>query len=655
MFVLHQEDKKEDTELKRKRITSLASVFSRALSVLTGRKINVNVVDNKAIKTPAWSSTHEVWLNLAEIKDDFTARSIASHNGVAFHELGHLRYTPRNGSALIQLIEADKERNKLWESMNCLEDSRIENLLVAYLPSIKNWLVATIADYLLSDVSTMDRAFPLVYGRYYLPKEVRQMATDQYKNKDDVAELKTIIDEYTSLIMSNDNAEQAFNLIKRFSELLDNLPPMPTTPNPSDEEGEEGVTVWVRIKNPNGHEHRPTQGYESSSNRPASRKEQERDMNKVLGNRDIVIDMDFSKEDTTDKGSQSQSEPQSQPQPQSQSQSQSPKDNSFDDDDDFNFDDYEDDYTPPKENGGKGIGNHDGQSGSNQQVTDTLNDILDSALDELLKEINQIARQMGITELEGGNAEEPNRAKYRDVEVPNSLVDVSRAFGRELERLRADYDPAWVRYRDNGKVNALRYLKGDDFDTIFDEFDNGRDDVTEIEAVILLDKSGSMSGENADNAYKSMWAIKKALERVNARTTVCVFDHRTELLYSADDKAGTSIRDAGADGGTDPSEALLYAKKVLAETQKPIRILFMITDGMWETKEGEQAVRQMKDANVLTCQALLNDNSINLSREWLENNRHGFEMITEIKSAKDILALGKELVRISIKRNLTVA
>lgn len=663
MFIVEEQKQSEQQQLqKRNRVVSLAGVFSRALSVLTGRKINVNVVHDQFTKTPAWSSTHEVWLNLAEIKDDFTARSLTSLNGLSFHELGHLRYTPRRGSTLIQLIEADSNSRKLWESMNCLEDSRIENLLIAYLPSIKSWITATIADYLLDNQEMMNRAFPLIYGRYYLPKEVRQLATDSYINKDDVAELKDIIDEYTSLIMDSTTADRAFALIKRFSELLDNLPSMPQQPNG---EGDgEGQTITIRIKNPNGHGNRPTEGYESSSNRPASRKEQQRDLEKVLKNRDVTIEIKFDeqpKEDSSDNNSQSQSQSQSsQSQPKkSQPQSQSnPKEDSFDDEeDDFDFDDdFDSDSDSPTNSPSKSFGDEAGESGSNQQVTDTLNDLLSDVLDDLSKEINQIAKQLGIKDLEGGNAKEPRKANYSEVVAPNGLVELSRAFGRELERLRAEHDPSWLRYRDSGKVNALRYVRGDDTDTIFDEWSEGRDDVTEIEAVILLDKSGSMSGENADNAYKSMWAIKKALERVNARTTVCVFDSDTELLYGADESAGTTIRDSGADGGTNPKEGILYAKKILAETEKPIRILFMITDGQWDSELGEQSVIEMKNAGVLTCQALITGVDFTEHyRNYLESNRHGFELITSIKSAKDITTLGKELVRMAIKRNLVVS
>ena len=141
-----------------------------------------------------------------------------------------------------------------------------------------------------------------------------------------------------------------------------------------------------------------------------------------------------------------------------------------------------------------------------------------------------------------------------------------------------------------------------------------------------------------------------ALDKVNARTSVVLFDMRSYLLYGADEKATHTIRDGGASGGTDPEHSLMYAKKVLAESQKKIKLLFMITDGAWDTHEGEKAIKEMRNAGVLTCQAYLSQYDVNA--EHLEPYRHGFELLTQIKSANDILTLGKELVRIAIARNL---
>lgn len=649
--------------LKRNRLGALASVFSKTLSVLTTHKISVSVVDKKEMNAPAWSSTKEVWLNNAIIADDFSARGITSLNGLALHECAHLRYTPRNGSNLVALIKQEQKQNELWEAFNCLEDSRIEYLMTGWLPSIKSWLTATMCDYLLNDEEAITRAFPLVYGRKYLPIELRQLASDKFVKPELLKEFADVIDDYNSLILTgNDgNTEYAFNLIKQFSELLNELPSMPQDPN-GQGEGEGGCTIRVRIKNPHGHEGRPTQGYESSSNRPANKSEQERNQQSAKKNViEVVIDT-TPKEETKEEGVSEGKNPSDTQSEQSQSDTQSPaKDNSFDDvsDDDFGdfFDDSDFDYVQSqsdKPSQSKSAGKQEGKTGTNTQVTDLLNDIISSAIDSLSKDINSIAKQIGINpELLGGNAKTPDKANYNEVRIPDDLTLLAKNFGVELERLRADFDPAWLNGERSGKLNAQRFLLGADLDTVFDEWTEGRDDVTSIEAVILLDRSGSMSGNNADNAYKSMWAIKKALERVEARTTVVTFDYGTHLLYGADDKAGTTIRDSGASGGTNPENAIMYAKRVLAESDKAIKILFMITDGSWNTEEGEKAVNEMKNAGVLTCQALISGYEV--SAESLNQYRHGFELMTSMKSAKDILILGKELVRMAIGRNLVNA
>ena len=645
----------QDKQLKRSHLAKLAEVFAKANSVLTGRKITVNVVEQPDYQSPAWSSTSEMWLNLSEIKFDLNAQSILSLQGLSFHELGHLRYTPRNGHALPIWIREQDNAQQLWEAFNCLEDCRIETLLTGYLPTISGWLTATIVDYLMSNDEAITTAFPLVYGRKYLPTELRQLATDNYKLPSDVKELASIIDEYRVMIFSsNDDTERAKELIVAFNNLLDKLPKQPSDGNGNGTGN--GKTILVRIHNPNGHADRPVEGIESSSVRPASRKQQERDLNNAIGKQkpDVVLDVvvknsdDTSKDNTDNKSADTNS---------GNSTSQSNQDNgetSFDDfaDVDFDFDDDVDDVAEQPDNSqSKSAGKGDGTTGTNQQVTDVLNDVLKDVLKELSQDINRIAKQVGLNvELDGGNAQTPRKARYNNVPANAELVLTSKLFGKELERLRADFDPSWDTQVATGRLDVMRYLQGEDFETCFDEWHEGRSDVTSIEAVILLDRSSSMSGTNADNAYQSMWAVKKALETVEATTTVVLFDSATTLLYDKNEKAGNTIRDAGANGGTEPQNAIMYAKRVLAESTKPIKLLLMITDGIWNTDEGERAVTEMKHAGILTCQALISEGKV--SADFLNSNRHSFELVTQLQSAKDITTLGKELVRLAITRNL---
>lgn len=659
-FVQEQTDEqKKEQELKRNRLSKLASIFARANSVLTGKRISVHVTDKKEMGAPAWSSTHEVWLNMAHIKDDLTARSLISLQGLDFHELSHLRFTPRNAHELPTWVK----ENDLWQAFNSLEDMRIENLMVGNLPSVANWLVATIADYLLDDDKTLPYAYTLTYGRKYLPTELQQLAIDNFAKPELTDELETIIDEYNDLVFdTKENTERAKELISAYAKLIEQILP-PQEPNGQGEG--EGSNRCGRFPDPFGHKERPAQGYESSSNRPAKpadqkkfrdkAKEKFKEKAKVKRNTPAPKENAESKDDTNaDTNSSNKSDNKTQEQIRNRTEKVAERDYEVDFDDlefDFNDDDEVDYGKSFEQAGEKSVGNSQGTTGHNQQVTDVINDIVNDVITDLSKELTSMAKQLGISiDLVGGNAETPQLARFTDVNAPAELVLISKAFQLELERLRAKHEPAWEYETEQGNLNIYRYLNNAEFDVCFDEWQEGRSDVTEIEAVILLDKSGSMSGVNADEAYKSMYGIKRALDSIGARTSVVLFDSFSSLLYSADEKANGFIRDGGASGGTNPEHSLLYAKRVLAETTKPIKLLFMITDGAWDTDEGEQAIKEMRNAGVLTCQAYLSQYQV--SAEHLEPYRHGFELLTQIKSARDILTLGKELVRIAISRNL---
>ena len=638
---------------KRDKLTRLSQVFSRANSVLTSRLIKVHVVDDKHKNAPAWSGASDVYFNMAQVRDEFDAQSLLSLQGLNFHELAHVRYTPRNGTEICRwVIENDK-----WQAFNALEDMRIEGLLVSRFPSVANWLTATILDYLVREEKALTTLYALVRGRRYLPIEVRTMARENYANQSDLDELCDVVDSYRTLLFPEDT-EVAKELITRYHNLLQNLPIIDNGngSGSGDGEGGEGTTVEVRIYDPNGHASRPTQGVESSNSRPAPKSEQlqdrdnlpqvsDSDETKVAKSKpDVVVEVSLEQEQSTPQSTT--------PQP-SDVDDVDDVDDDFDDEFDFDDDEFGDDSDSDSDksdsnadtSGGNGIGTGTDDVAKDNQV---INDLLDEIVDELSKELDRLSVQVnGSPLLLGNGAKEPDKANYNEVPVPEDLYLVSKSFAKELERLRANHDPAWNKQVDSGRLNVTRYLNGDDFDTVFDEWQEGRDDVTAIEAVILLDYSGSMGGTNANNAYQSMWAIKKSLEQVNARTTVVLFDHNTKLLYGADEKAGKTIRDAGANGGTDPEEALLYAQNVLANSEQPIKMLFMITDGHWDSAKGEEAVRTMKQSGVLTCQSL-----IGFGSRDLEPYRHSFELLAGVENARSVLSLGKDLVRLAIARQL---
>ncbi len=644
---------KELQNEKRDRLLRLAQVFQRANSVIALRPIKVHIVNDEN-GAPAWSGANDVFFNEAKINDKFDSETLLSIQGLDFHELAHVRYTPRNGSDIcLWVIE-----NNYWKAFNALEDQRIETLMVGRFPSTVNWLTATVAQFILNTPEAIEHAYPLLRGRRYLPLEIRQLARKHYAKQENIVALAEVIDEYR-LLLFPDDTERAKELIARFAELIqgDNL------------------------ADPNGHESRPFHGHESSDSRPAPKREQERDRKNAEKQ-----EKELDKEDTQSSSADSDDSDSD-----DDSQSNSSADNSADDSDtdsDSNgngagdSDDDSDDDSDSKEDSNSSsdfgdvtvaedsdddsefddsyeadnLSRHAGAGGksktaNSQEVTDTMEEIIQSVTEELMDNLNKLSMQVVGKPLMGTvSAESVSRADYRSVPATADLVTVQRSFARELERLKANYDPSWLTEQRSGKLNAKRYMQGASVRTLFDKWQSGRDDVTAIEAVILLDRSSSMQGHNAKEAYKSLWAIKRSLDKVHASTTVYTFDSGTHLLYSADEKADTTIRDSGASGTTQPEVAILNAQNILATTDKPIRILFMITDGAWGGDKAEESVRRMKEAGVLTCQALLYPQEV--SKEGLERCRHNFEIIKRIGEAKDILSLGQSLVRTAIARRL---
>ena len=664
---------------KRERLEKFAQVFQRANSILALRPINVHIV-NDSTGAPAWSGANDVWFNEAKIGEEFDARAILSLQGLDFHELFHVRYTPRNGSAMCQTIID----NNWWNAFNALEDQRIETLGTARFPSTVNWLTATMAQYLLNTPEAITGVFPLVRGRRYLPVEIRRIARQQFRNPELIQDFADVIDEYRTLLFPQDS-ERGLELVEKYHELLKLM-----TPNlPDHGMASEPDSVDGKLSDPNGHEQRPFHGHESSDSRPAPKKEQEQDKERSKkidkedeqsssatsdDDEDDFDDEDdsYSDSDDSDSDDDDSDSDRNENSPSDKSDSKDDSDSSSEDSDDdsdstggtsdTDFDDvtvadsdsydedvFDDSYNP--NNGSRHAGVTNSVTANSIEVTETLEDIVDSITEDLSRELDRLSIQInGKPLMTGSNITQVERANYNDVRATEELAMIQRGFTHELQRLKADNDPAWEMETRQGKFKPQRYIQNRPFNVLFDKWREGRDDVTDIEAVILLDRSQSMQGTNAKEAYKSMWAIKRSLDKVNARTTVLTFDYHTRVLYSADEKAEATIRDSGADGGTEPTEAILYAQTVFAETQKPIRLLFMITDGAWNNEKAEDSVRKMREAGVLTCQAIIAERE--LSADNLNRNRHQFEMVSHIRTAKDILTLGRSLVRTAIARRL---
>jgi hypothetical protein len=224
---------------------------------------------------------------------------------------------------------------------------------------------------------------------------------------------------------------------------------------------------------------------------------------------------------------------------------------------------------------------------------------------------------------------------------------IAEQFGRELERLEIDNEPNWDKEKPSGRLNVQRTMNAglNDIDRLFDQWSDV-DYSMEIEAVILLDNSGSMGGR-IQSACASVWAIKRGLERINANTTVFSFNSGSRLLYSADERTShDSVRTVYTGGTTNPIRSLNEAKQILNLSTRTTKMLFIITDGGFDYAEPcDNVIKDMNEDGVITSTVYIGYlNREDYSEEYLETYRHHAKHFNVVRDPKDIINVATTIV-----------
>ena len=225
----------------------------------------------------------------------------------------------------------------------------------------------------------------------------------------------------------------------------------------------------------------------------------------------------------------------------------------------------------------------------------------------------------------------------------------TRHFTRVLQELKALHDPAWVSNSSEGRLNARQFLMGADLDQSFDLWDDGQQDASDIECVILLDISGSMYSF-LDQAYDAMWGIKRSLDSINASTTVITFGDYSRVLYTADSRATIQKRySLDGYGATNPLQGLKYARDTFSNSSRAIKLLVTITDGYWfDKQESDAVVAEMRMSGVVTGLLHLLDEYYVKAYEQGGDYRidgHGCDVVKTIDNPHDITDFARQLVQ----------
>lgn len=580
----------QDALLIDERMKSLASVYQLADSVLAGEKISVKVGAARGTQAPAWTSGTEIFINTAQIGvHDFD--DIVRLHGLNFHELSHVLYTPRAGTVLAKYcIE-----NDLMPAFNMLEDQRIESLLTTKYPSTAPWLTAAVMRWVTNDPQAVDRGYLFVRGRRYLPGELRGLLRTMFCRRDLLSDIDRVVDTYRLLVFPTDY-DQAKSLIEQMQRLLAEL----GTGMPSD---------------PNGHSCAPW--HICDSGRPAPVKEQ-RGLRDRMGSE--KADKPDSEKDNEGQDENPSAGPMSGKDGDDQEQGDTPAPSGTD----------EDSAQPSNEGSQAGT---DSAERRHDEIRERVQDMLDALLDseEVRDDVRRTQRSL---ETSTGASVLTKARALGDMDPLPEFALMERRLTQTLLTLQQEAEPGWHRREDFGRLNVVRWAIEREVSEAFDRWDEGVTDAVDIEAVIMLDASGSM-GSIMNESFNAMWVLKRAFDSVDIATTVITYDGTSEVLYDSQERATPRVRYAFKGGGTNPVDGLNQAMRILSASQRSNKLLIVLTDGEWSMPfdefglTSEDYIKRMNDAGFLTALGYIDgylQDRIEMGADintLVEQNRHG--------------------------------
>lgn len=568
-----KEEKQQLLTIRNNLLDSVASVYERADSILTGLDIEVRIGTpaEEVPNAPAWNDGKVISFNETIIKDN-DDNTIMGIHGLNYHEVAHLLYSPRIGTELGQWVM----ENNYQTTFNILEDNRAETYLVEKYPATRDFLIATVGDYIVNTPDKLAENFILLAGRRYFSYQTRLELGKAFASKYGTQQARTVwllINKYRTLVFPRDYGMAKF-IIKKLSTII---PPDLDTPS--------GCGPRRPLKN----------------GRPVSGKEQS-EMN--LSSDEVAPD--FSPDNST--------------------------------------------QTDDEQKGKQGGNGYSNKGDDENKTVAPQAQREQSALDRLTQEVakakskDEVIKKVRDTQLaisKTNNSKSLLSKKSSETLQPQAIdISTARMFAQELEQMRIEADPAWDREKPSGRLNMKRAMNADlnEIGKLFDRWSLGNDNY-DMEAVVLLDHSGSMS-RDINAVCRSAWVVKRAIEQIQGRVTVLTFNHVSKLLYSADERATSDYRHVYSSGGTDPSYALLETERLMLASDKPTKLVILLTDGAFYGN-CDETIKRLNEQGCITCVVYLGNPDYDYSQQY----SHGAQVFRAIADPSNLVVVAKDLVR----------
>lgn len=633
------ESKKGDIEQnllnRNNTIDSMSSIYQRADRILTG--LNVNILFTEDRNSPvAYSNGKDITFNVSQITtvDETTIMSL---NGLNYHEVAHLLYSPRANNKLGKWVtetyedKLDTVINEgtpdewIWsrsetknypnriKAFNILEDSRAETYLTTKYPSVRPFLIATVGEHIVKDRTGLADAFILLCGRKYFSLETRQLSANAHIAKyglDRTKQIFNIVNEYRTLVYPR-QYDRGIELIQ---ELADMLP-------------EDFTCTGGCIKRE-----------PMTNGRPVSEKGQD---GCKFGDEGEDINLD-GKGNGKPNGEGKDSKT------------------------------------------GNGAGGNSNEGSGTPDNPDFIE--FDEVAKQLQAEIERAKTDKSVVKkvketlnsIIKDNTTKPSipQTRVSTYEPTNKEVTTVRLFANELERLRIECDPNWLRQVPSGKLNVRRAMNADinEIDKLFDRWQNGSDEY-DIECSVLVDKSGSM-WNLIGSASRAGWIIKRAVEKINGKVSLLSFNDESRVVLSRDVKAKpNAVPIPEGNGGTDPKYALRETNRVMAISNAKTKLVFILTDGEWSNdNENNQIISELQAKGCIVTVVFLADKHTidkmsgkvkpdpetmsdweiaNLKwyrdPEMLERIRHNADIFQMITDPADLVKVARAVVKTTIR------
>lgn len=650
-----------EDQIKQERLRSMASTFARANSTLTGYDVSVEVTATNMIASPAYSLQRAVYLNTPFIGSLDTTDDIVKVTGLNFHELSHVMFTPGPSTALIMTIR----QKALFKYFNMLEDQRIESLMTALYPSMRPYFTMAILKYIASPNShrALGTAHALTYGRKYLPTDIRNVLRDRWVSPENRDELEDIIDRFRCLNLNKRGLDvnAVVTLIQRYANLVNGHGHPPLDPHGHNQRD---VTAQPGADTPTGEKQESSDATERAIERIEESKPEDEDEGDGGQGGDTDTDDDSDSDadggdsdatdDTDDDDGEDGSGKGSDDGEDSDDAADADgggKGGDSDEDGDSDSDsDSDGDSASESSDGGSGAGSHT----SDQDIRDMAKQALDKALSNPEVIADAKRKEAAIKTSNGQVPALPDTGKQASLgKVQADYLFAQVGFKRELSKLWADFDPGWDSHKSSGRINLKRAMTGEPIDTVFDQWNEGKQDASSLEVVLLADISGSMRLQ-MDSLSQSMWVIKSAVESIGGSVTVINFHTQAETAYSKKEKAlRNQYRVFSATGGTSPGGALNQARMIFHYSQMKHKILLVLTDGRWSPMSLDVNNKSMKDiagAGITTGLVYLGMDTKYLSQSHMDtdhfqqNTRHYAQVFAGVNEAKGLVTFAKKIV-----------